>query len=153
MESPSTLPKFVRWAEYRPRDNLEGRAARPFRGGPTRLGRSLLCLVAASHFMAGIALAQDSTKKGAAKPAAQDSTKKGAAKPAPQDSTKKTAADSTKPLTADQLDALVAPIALYPDELLGQTLVASTYPLEIVQLQQWLAKNPKLKDQALADSV
>jgi len=103
--------------------------------------------------MAGIALAQDSTKKVAAKPAAQDSTKKGAAKPAPQDSTKKTAPDSTKPLTADQLDALVAPIALYPDELLGQTLVASTYPLEIVQLQQWLAKNPKLKDQALADSV
>ena len=37
--------------------------------------------------------------------------------------------------------------------LLAQTLVASTYPLEIVQLQQWLAKNPKLKDKALADSV
>ena len=38
----------------------------------------------------------------------------------------------------DQLDALVAPIAVYPDPLLSQTLVASTYPLEIVQLQQWL---------------
>ena len=47
----------------------------------------------------------------------------------------------------------MAPIALYPDELLAQTLVASTYPLEIVQLQQWLAKNPGLKDKALADSV
>ena len=55
--------------------------------------------------------------------------------------------------TPDQLDAMVAPIALYPDELLAQTLVASTYPLEIVQLQQWLAKNPGLKDKALADSV
>src|SRR5438034_8552905 len=42
----------------------------------------------------------------------------------------------------DQLDSLVAPIALYPDPLLSQTLVASTYPLEIVQLQQWLEKNP-----------
>jgi len=53
----------------------------------------------------------------------------------------------------DQLDSLVAPIALYPDPLLSQTLVASTYPLEIVQLQQWLEKNPNLKDKALADAV
>jgi hypothetical protein len=53
----------------------------------------------------------------------------------------------------EQLDSLVAPIALYPDPLLAQTLAASTYPLEIVQLQQWLAKNPKLEDQALADAV
>src|SRR6185503_16028666 len=41
-------------------------------------------------------------------------------------------------IPAEQLDALVAPIALYPDPLLAQTLAASTYPLEIVQLQQWL---------------
>src|SRR5216117_3566341 len=53
----------------------------------------------------------------------------------------------------DQLDSLVAPIALYPDPLLSQTLVASTYPLEIVQLQQWLEKNKGLKDKALADAV
>ena len=53
----------------------------------------------------------------------------------------------------DQLDSLVAPIALYPDSLLGQTLAASTYPLEIVQLQQWLAKNPELKGDALAEAV
>jgi hypothetical protein len=53
----------------------------------------------------------------------------------------------------EQLDSLVAPIALYPDPLLAQTLAASTYPLEVVQLQQWLAKNPTLKDQALADAV
>jgi len=43
-------------------------------------------------------------------------------------------------IPADQLDALVAPIALYPDPLLSQTLVASTYPLEIMQLQQWLER-------------
>src|ERR1700704_4595755 len=53
----------------------------------------------------------------------------------------------------DQLDSLVAPIALYPDPLLAQTLAASTYPLELIQLQQWLAKNPGLKDKALADAV
>lgn len=53
----------------------------------------------------------------------------------------------------DQLDSLVAPVALYPDPLLAQVLAASTYPLEIIQLQQWLTKNPGLKDQALADAV
>ena len=58
-----------------------------------------------------------------------------------------------KKLPPDQLDSLVAPIALYPDPLLAQTLAASTYPLEVVQLQQWLAKNPKLKDKALVDAV
>jgi hypothetical protein len=57
------------------------------------------------------------------------------------------------PLTADQLDSLVAPIALYPDDLLAQVLAASTYPLEVMQLQQWLTKNPNLKDKALADAV
>ena len=45
------------------------------------------------------------------------------------------AADAPK-IPNDQLDALVAPIALYPDPLLSQVLVASTYPLELVQLQQ-----------------
>jgi len=53
----------------------------------------------------------------------------------------------------DQLDSLVAPIALYPDPLLAQVLAASTYPLEIIQLQQYLAKHPELKDKALADAV
>jgi len=53
----------------------------------------------------------------------------------------------------EQLDSLVAPIALYPDPLLAQTLAASTYPLEIIQLQQWLARNSGLKDKALADAV
>ena len=53
----------------------------------------------------------------------------------------------------DQLDSLVAPIALFPDPLLAQTLAAATYPLELIQLQQWLAKNPGLKDKALADAV
>ena len=61
--------------------------------------------------------------------------------------------DVAAPIPPDQLDALVAPIALYPDSLLAQTLAASTYPLEIMQLQQWLTKNSTLKDKALADAV
>jgi hypothetical protein len=51
------------------------------------------------------------------------------------------------------LDSLVAPIALYPDPLLSQVLVASTYPLEIIQLQQWLAQHKDLKDKALVEAV
>jgi hypothetical protein len=61
--------------------------------------------------------------------------------------------DAASRIPPDQLDSLVAPIALYPDPLLAQTLAASTYPLEILQLQQWLARNPGLQDQALADAV
>jgi uncharacterized protein DUF3300 len=61
--------------------------------------------------------------------------------------------DQVAKIPPDQLDSLVAPIALYPDPMLAQTLAASTYPLELIQLQQWLAKNPGLKDQALADAA
>jgi len=63
------------------------------------------------------------------------------------------AQDASANLPSDQLDSLVAPIALYPDPLLSQTLVASTYPLEVIQLQQWLAQHKDLKDKALADAV
>src|SRR5579864_4508691 len=56
-------------------------------------------------------------------------------------------------LSAEQLDSLVAPIALYPDPLLAQALAASTYPLEIVLLQRWLETNKNLKDKQLADAV
>lgn len=61
--------------------------------------------------------------------------------------------EQTAKIPPDQLDSLVAPIALYPDPMLAQALAASTYPLELMQLQQWLAKNPGLKDKALADAV
>ena len=61
--------------------------------------------------------------------------------------------EEAPPIPNDQLDSLVAPIALYPDPLLAQTLAASTYPLEIVQLQQWTDQNKNLKDKALADAV
>jgi hypothetical protein len=53
----------------------------------------------------------------------------------------------------EQLEQLVAPIALYPDSLLTQTLMASTYPLEIVEASRWLKKNPSLKDKALEEAL
>src|SRR5712672_2165385 len=61
--------------------------------------------------------------------------------------------NQTAKIPPDQLDSLVAPIALYPDPMLAQTLAACTYPLELIQLQQWLAKNPELKEKALADAA
>ena len=56
-------------------------------------------------------------------------------------------------ISAQQLESLVAPIALYPDPLLAQMLVASTYPLEVIQLQQWLDRNKDLKGDALTQAV
>jgi hypothetical protein len=56
-------------------------------------------------------------------------------------------------LSSEQLDNLVAPIALYPDPLLGQLLVASTYPLELVEANQWLQRNRQLRGQALTDAA
>jgi len=61
--------------------------------------------------------------------------------------------EEAQPIPAEELDSLVAPIALYPDPLLAQTLAASTYPLEVIQLEQWYANNKYLKDKALADAV
>jgi hypothetical protein len=55
--------------------------------------------------------------------------------------------------TADQLENLVAPIALYPDPLLSQVLVASTYPLEVVEASQWLDRNKNLHGQTLIDAA
>jgi hypothetical protein len=64
------------------------------------------------------------------------------------------AAQEAVKVPADQLDSLVAPIALYPDPLLSQTLVASTYPLEIMQLQQWLQKTSQsMNEKALTEAV
>ena len=71
--------------------------------------------------------------------------------PHPQAAT--TTASPAAILPRDQLDSLVAPIALYPDPLLAQVLAASTYPLEIIQLQQWMTKHPDLKGEALAAAV
>jgi hypothetical protein len=112
----------------------------------TALRRALICACGAGYLLGHVPLAmsQDSAKKVSAGTSSQDTTKKGTAKAAPD------TAQTRKP---EELDALVAPVALYSDDLLAQTLVASTYPLEIVQLHQWLAKNPGLKDKALADSV
>jgi hypothetical protein len=56
-------------------------------------------------------------------------------------------------LNPQQLEDLVAPIALYPDPLLTQILVACTYPLEVVEAYQWLQHNPGLTGSALTEAA
>src|SRR4029077_15900814 len=70
-----------------------------------------------------------------------------------QEMTTTTSDQETAKLPPQELDSLVAPIALYSDPLLAQTLAASTYPLEIIQLQQWMDRNKNLTGKALADAV
>jgi hypothetical protein len=54
-----------------------------------------------------------------------------------------------KTFSQQDLDQLLAPIALYPDALLAQILMASTYPLEVVSAARWSKANPGVKDKAL----
>jgi len=57
------------------------------------------------------------------------------------------------PLKAEELEALTAPIALYPDPLLAQVLMASTYPLEVVEAARWSKANPKVTGKDLEDAM
>src|SRR5262245_26137683 len=60
---------------------------------------------------------------------------------------------SGAPLNQGELESLVTPVALYPDDLLGQVLAASTYPLEIVEARRWLTSNSNLKGQELVNAA
>lgn len=62
--------------------------------------------------------------------------------------------DETDPVYGQPaLDQLLAPVALYPDPLLSQILMAATYPLEVVQAERWLQQHPGLHGAALADAA
>src|SRR5512134_4188623 len=54
---------------------------------------------------------------------------------------------------AEEIEQLVAPIALYPDALVAQILMASTYPLEVVSAARWAKDNPKVTGKALEDAM
>ena len=57
------------------------------------------------------------------------------------------------PQSPEQLEQLVAPIALYPDSLVAAVLPAATYPEQIVEADRWLKANPDLTGDALAQAV
>ncbi len=75
--------------------------------------------------------------------------------PAPTVQTAPPSAAASPGLSQQQLDQLVAPIALYPDPLLTDILTAATYPLEVVEAQRWVADpaNAGLKGDALAAAL
>ncbi len=62
-------------------------------------------------------------------------------------------AEEPKPFTQEELDQVVAPVALHPDSLLAQILMASTYPLEVVQAERWAKQNKDLKGDALTAAL
>jgi uncharacterized membrane protein YgcG len=73
--------------------------------------------------------------------------------PPPDQAPPETAPQQGAPESPQQLQQLVAPIALYPDPLVAQILNASTYPTQIVEAERWLQSNPGLSGQALAQAV
>ena len=77
-----------------------------------------------------------------------------AASPAPQPAATP-AADEAAEFSTQQLDALLAPIALYPDALLAQILMASTYPLQVVDAARWVADpaHKSLTGEALTNAL
>src|SRR5262245_11941923 len=73
--------------------------------------------------------------------------------PLVQDAKPPAAAGSSQPLPPGRVEQLVAPIALHPDDLVSQILMASTYPLEVVSAKRWLDQNKSLKGDALAKAL
>src|SRR5262249_9076954 len=69
---------------------------------------------------------------------------------APQEG--QTASGSSTP-SAKELQQLVAPIALYPDNLVAQVLAGSTYPTQIVEAGRWMQQHQNLKGSELASAV
>jgi hypothetical protein len=63
------------------------------------------------------------------------------------------ASSQPAPFKPEEIEALVAPIALYPDSVLAQVLMASTYPLEIVNAARWVKANPNIKGDAAVKAV
>src|SRR5262252_5094566 len=71
----------------------------------------------------------------------------------PQSTTPPPAQPDETLLKPEQLEALVAPIALYPDALLANMLAAATYPLEVVEADRWVKANKNLKGDPLKTEV
>src|ERR1039457_4744198 len=107
----------------------EGGRGMKLRNSILQQGLGILCMMLLLVFSAGAPLA------------AQD--QESSQPPAPP----------TQQFSPDQLNAMVAPIALYPDNLLSQVLVASTYPLEVVEAAQWLRQNGNLQGSQLVDAA
>ena len=61
--------------------------------------------------------------------------------------------DPSEKFTREELAQMLAPIALYPDALLSQILMASTYPIEVIEADRWVKRNSGLNDEALDQAL
>jgi hypothetical protein len=95
--------------------------------------RALCCMLALALAMPATTVVAQNPPPGAAPPAAP--------------------ASGGQTFKQEELDAMLAPIALYPDALVAQVLMASTYPLEIVEAARWADQNKGLKGEALQDAL
>jgi len=77
----------------------------------------------------------------------------GTAQTQPAANSQAAAQPAPAPFKDEELEQIVAPIALYPDALLAQVLMASTYPLEIVQAARWSKEHPEVKGDAVAKEM
>jgi len=112
---------------------------------PSRLDASAVCVALALATAACGKEDQPAATPKAQAPAAQAvaaAPAQAPSSPVPQPVAPATPPAPAEPLSA--LESLVAPIALYPDPLLAELLVASTYPLEVVQVARWLETKPDL---------
>ena len=73
--------------------------------------------------------------------------------PAPAAAAAPAADNRTPPFKKEELEQILAPIALYPDALLAQIFMASTYPLEVVEAARWSKEHPDVKGDAVAGAV
>ncbi|HET6564955.1 MAG TPA: DUF3300 domain-containing protein, partial [Xanthomonadales bacterium] len=103
-----------------------------------KLWTGLPCMILSISIAAALHVSPVAAQDAAAEPAAA-ATDAAAAPPA----------SPTGEFAKDQLEQLVAPIALYPDTVLTQVLMASTYPLEVVEADRFMKKNKGLQGEDL----
>ncbi len=133
--------KHAPWQAVRPRNGHHG--------SPSNDG-NCLCVSAS---LEPVASAATYTPQPAAQPAVSySSAPQPTAQPASY-TTQSSSAPAPAPLTAAQLDALVAPIALYPDALVAQVLAAATNPDQVSDADEWLSQNTNLTGASLAQAV
>lgn len=113
----------------------------------TGVARVLVAVVCAGG---APALGQAPGQPVASSPAAPAATQPAAAEPAAAGMPP--AADKP-PFKPEELEQMLAPIALYPDSLLSQVMMASTYPIEVVEADRWIKANASLKGDALATAL
>ncbi len=63
------------------------------------------------------------------------------------------AQNSDERYSSQELAQMLAPIALYPDALLSQVLMAATYPIEVIEADRWLLRHPSLDEEELDDAL